>query len=720
MRIAIRAVLELVPEDETARHCKLVALIHLGKLEEAHELANGAKTRRTRESALLKKERAYCYYRNGDLGKALGMAEACEDTEGVMELKGQLLYRLGRREESKDVYERLLQSHKRGRVKADLLGNIIASYISAGSAGDVPSVLKQVGASKSSLEETPEIAYNNACVSLSLGKYAEAMDLLEVAERVGYESLFEDDLTEEETKEELAHVFAQKAFVLERLGRPKESQEQTAQVLKCVSQDDVTLAIATNNLAALRGSANVHDSLKRFDKLQALRAESEKSSGKVRRKNSLGDATGLVLSQDFAGLLQPEESSCVLSNYAACALLAGRPEAAERTAERALEACSGRPDAAATMALALARQGREDEALSSLDEFRERGGDPEAAAVAKCEIAVLCSKWKQAANALLSLPEDKRHQPAAIATALWLLERSGDKSRASSAVDACASWWDSQASSGALSEGGFASYARALKICGQFRFRSKDPDGAAALYQKVLDRTDDPQLRSEAMAGLVQVSLPLYPEACFCGRQFAVDTPPPLSLSVQLHGVSDASLADRYESEMPPVPGLEELDVELLEQATVRSARGSQPRTQGAMAAPSAAKDDPAKPSSAAQDEVYATKSKAQRRREFLRTLPEERQEYVAARQKEQRRKKAKRKAKQPADCAGEPDPERWIPKRDRSGYKKTRREKKLAKSVVKGSQGAGKVNEMLDKSQAPVDTTRGPNLPNLPRRRKR
>ena len=527
MRIAIRAVLELVPEDETARHCKLVALIHLGKLEEAHELANGAKTRRTRESALLKKERAYCYYRNGDLGKALGMAEACEDTEGVMELKGQLLYRLGRREESKDVYERLLQSHKRGRVKADLLGNIIASYISAGSAGDVPSVLKQVGASKSSLEETPEIAYNNACVSLSLGKYAEAMDLLEVAERVGYESLFEDDLTEEETKEELAHVFAQKAFVLERLGRPKESQEQTAQVLKCVSQDDVTLAIATNNLAALRGSANVHDSLKRFDKLQALRAESEKSSGKVRRKNSLGDATGLVLSQDFAGLLQPEESSCVLSNYAACALLAGRPEAAERTAERALEACSGRPDAAATMALALARQGREDEALSSLDEFRERGGDPEAAAVAKCEIAVLCSKWKQAANALLSLPEDKRHQPAAIATALWLLERSGDKSRASSAVDACASWWDSQASSGALSEGGFASYARALKFCGQFRFRSKDPDGAAALYQKVLDRTDDPQLRSEAMAGLVQVSLPLYPEACFCGRQFAADIPPP-------------------------------------------------------------------------------------------------------------------------------------------------------------------------------------------------
>ena len=179
------------------------------------------------------------------------------------------------------------------------------------------------------------------------------------------------------------------------------------------------------------------------------------------------------------------------------------------------------------MALALARQGREDEALSSLDEFRERGGDPEAAAVAKCEIAVLCSKWKQAANALLSLPEDKRHQPAAIATALWLLERSGDKSRASSAVDACASWWDSQASSGALSEGGFASYARALKICGQFRFRSKDPDGAAALYQKVLDRTDDPQLRSEAMAGLVQVSLPLYPEACFCGRQFAADIPPP-------------------------------------------------------------------------------------------------------------------------------------------------------------------------------------------------
>ena len=36
----VHPVLELVPEDVTAKQCKLVALIHLGELEKAHEYAN--------------------------------------------------------------------------------------------------------------------------------------------------------------------------------------------------------------------------------------------------------------------------------------------------------------------------------------------------------------------------------------------------------------------------------------------------------------------------------------------------------------------------------------------------------------------------------------------------------------------------------------------------------------------------------------------------------
>ena len=52
------------------------------------------------------------------------------------------------------------------------------------------------------------------------------------------------------------------------------------QVLKNVSPDDVTLCIATSNLAAARGSANVVDSLKKFDKLQARKDAGQTSGGK--------------------------------------------------------------------------------------------------------------------------------------------------------------------------------------------------------------------------------------------------------------------------------------------------------------------------------------------------------------------------------------------------------------------------------------------------------
>ena len=115
--------------------------------------------------------------------------------------------------------------------------------------------------------------------------------------------------------------------------------------------------------------------------------------------------------------------------------------------------------------------------------------------------------------------------------------------------------------------------------------------------------------------------------------------------------------------------------------------------------------------------EYSGQRSKAQMKRDFVKTLPLEAQVRVISRQKAQRKKK--RKTKPPAGMTeggegwGSPDPERWLPKRERSTYKKTRKEKAKEKSVVKGSQGAGRVDARLDRSNAPVTT----NAPNLPKR---
>ncbi len=187
------SVLGLSPENALARQCKLVAMIQLGDLEGAYKFA---KSKDLKSSAGLEKERAYCFYRNGQLEKALELVtQAGGSDAGALELQGQLLYRLGRMEESKKIYETLLSHQQKGsfgfrsKVKADLLGNIIAAYLAAGDAAGVGPVINQHGTGKT-LQETPEIAYNNACVSVALEQYDEAQNLLETAERVGYDSLY--------------------------------------------------------------------------------------------------------------------------------------------------------------------------------------------------------------------------------------------------------------------------------------------------------------------------------------------------------------------------------------------------------------------------------------------------------------------------------------------------------------------------------------------------
>lgn len=47
------------------------------------------------------------------------------------------------------------------------------------------------------------------------------------------------------------------------------------------------------------------------------------------------------------------------------------------------------------------------------------------------------------------------------------------------------------------------------------------------------------------------------------------------------------------------------------------------------------------------------------------------------------------------------PDPERWLPKWQRSDAKKKHKKKHRGQEAIKGSQGAGKVDESLDRTHA-------------------
>lgn len=70
---------------------------------------------------------------------------------------------------------------------------------------------------------------------------------------------------------------------------------------------------------------------------------------------------------------------------------------------------------------------------------------------------------------------------------------------------------------------------------------------------------------------------------------------------------------------------------------------------------------------------------------------------------KKRKRKKQLPKNFDPDNPGPPPDPERWLPKWQRSGYRKRRRRKD---DHVKGSQGAGKVDDTLDRTKHQPDAS--------------
>ncbi len=77
---------------------------------------------------------------------------------------------------------------------------MIAAYISADRARDVPALLSSLGLSA---EECFEAAYNVGCAKLAEGKLAEAHELLLLSHRMGREALLDEEYTEEDFEKEL-------------------------------------------------------------------------------------------------------------------------------------------------------------------------------------------------------------------------------------------------------------------------------------------------------------------------------------------------------------------------------------------------------------------------------------------------------------------------------------------------------------------------------------
>ncbi|KAK9117452.1 hypothetical protein Sjap_016399 [Stephania japonica] len=574
-------VLAAAPGDEDALRCKIVALIKADDIDRALSAIQAAE-KRSFDFSLFK---AYCLYRQNKLDEALNSLNSQEKTSPAMQLEAQILYRLGRMDACMNVYEKL----QRSKIES-LEINVAAGLISSGRASEVQKMLDSL---KIKATSSFELAYNVAYSLIEEKRYNDAEQLLLSARRIGQETLMEDNWADEEIEIELAPIAVQLAYVQQALlGQPLEAMEAYKDTIKKNLADDSSLAVAINNLIALRGPKDVSDSLRKLDGLI------EKDNG---TKN-------FQLTRGLDLKLSSKQKESLYSNRALLLLFANKIAQARELVAALPGMFPGSVMPVLLESAVLVKENKAGKAEEILLQFANRF--PEASKVvflARAQVAAAAGHLQVAADSLAKVP-DIQHMPATVATLVSLKERAGDIDGATAVLNDAIKWWSSS-----MSENN--SLDLIMHEAASFMLRHGREEAAANLYENLVKSHGS----AEALAGLV---------------------------STAAHVNIDK--AETHEKNLEPLSGLKGIDIESLEKTSGADVEGGG----------------------------------------NLQNI----RPYVEGKGKAKTKKKRKRKPRypkgfDPAKPGPPPDPERWLPKRDRSSYRPKRKDKRAAQ--VRGAQGA-------------------------------
>ncbi|VUZ53291.1 unnamed protein product [Hymenolepis diminuta] len=264
-------ILKSFPGDAYALKCKAVALIRQDRFGDCLEFFRKQKV----DNLYL--EKAYCEYRLNRFVDALKTVSSCPDhTPGIIELKGQIYYRLEEFENSIGEYEKLMKicfdDYQDERFTNVIAAKAALSYFQG----------KQVPLNYSSaLFETD---YNAACYYIGNGEYKKAMEHLDNAEKLCRETFQDDaDVTEEQINEELAPIRAQRGYILQQQYEIEAASEIYHTILRERSGDPSLMAVISNNLVCINKDQNIFDTKKRIkaasiDGLQHKLFQAQKST----------------------------------------------------------------------------------------------------------------------------------------------------------------------------------------------------------------------------------------------------------------------------------------------------------------------------------------------------------------------------------------------------------------------------------------------------------
>jgi signal recognition particle subunit SRP72 len=368
----------------------------------------------------------------------------------------------------------LLQSH-------DARTNLVAAYVSAGRASEVSSLLATLGLST---EDNYVAAYNAACADLELERMADAARRLATAQRLGRDTLLEEEsgLSEAEVQAELLPIFAQAGHQSWLQGRLREATQTYTRLAKLPSSDVATAAVVTNNLVAIRGNHEVFDSLKRLDKLMGR--------------------GGADVAPVVASRLSVQQRKAVSLNRATLLLLANKVDQCRAV----LPALAEKAQDVTTSLLQAALLVR-DKKFAQADQLLEALPAADArVCLMRAQIAIgHMADSARGLSLLETLPTNVRFSPRVTATAGALLEACGEASKANATFDeACRFWEQQQGSSHAHLAPAQASLAAILAAAARYKATHNEHKAAAGHYARLLELSQSDSARQRALQCLTR------------------------------------------------------------------------------------------------------------------------------------------------------------------------------------------------------------------------
>ncbi|KAK3014302.1 hypothetical protein RJ639_008873 [Escallonia herrerae] len=408
--------------------------------------------------------------------------------------------------------------------------------------------------------------------------------------RIGQETLMEDNLADDEIDIELAPIAVQLAYVQQLLGHTQEALKSYVDFIKRNLPDESSVAVAMNNLIALKGPKDISDGLRKLDRLIEKGYEQQ----------SFQLARGLELK------LSSKQREAIYINRVLLLLHSNKMDQARELVAALPQMFSDSVMPVLLQAAVLVRENKAGKAEEILGQFAAKYPDKsKIVLLARAQVAAAAGHPQIAADSLAKIP-DIQHLPATVATLVSLKERAGDVDGANAVFESAIRWW-----SNAMTENNKLNVI--MQEAAAFKLKHGRKEDAAHLYEELVKSHGN----VEALVGLIQTA-----------------------------AHTDVEKAEAYEKKLKSLPGLKAVDVDSLE------------KTSGAKHVESGTLNT----------EPYEVKTK------------------------EKAKKKRKRKPKypkgfDPANPGPPPDPERWLPKRERSSFRPKRKDKRAAQ--IRGSQGA-------------------------------